>query len=146
MNVPTSSAPNPMLTEIILPGLVEPDGLIVQHRPVPTPGEGQALVEMLATGVSFSEQGMRRGRYPGQPKFPFVLGYDLVGMVRPCSITSVGRASGARFGSLPAAGRSWLTAWPARGTTPATCSSRSSARMACLGSGVSLPMAVGLFL
>ena len=36
---------------------------------------------MLATGVSFGEQGMRRGRYPGQPNFPFVLGYDLVGVV-----------------------------------------------------------------
>jgi NADPH:quinone reductase-like Zn-dependent oxidoreductase len=70
-----------MLTEIVLPGLVGPEGLTVHHRPVPTPGKGQALVQMLATGVSFAEQQMRRGRYPGQPKFPFVLGYDLVGVV-----------------------------------------------------------------
>ena len=69
------------LTEVVLPGVVEPDGLIVRERPIPLPGPGQALVEMLATGVSFGEQGMRRGRYPGQPKFPFVLGYDLVGVV-----------------------------------------------------------------
>lgn len=67
------------LTEIVLPGVVEPDGLIVQHRPIPTAGDGEVLVEMRATGVSFAEQGMRRNRYPGQPKFPFVLGYDLVG-------------------------------------------------------------------
>jgi NADPH:quinone reductase-like Zn-dependent oxidoreductase len=39
------------------------------------------LVEMLSTGVSFAENAMRRKRYPGQPKFPFVLGYDLVGTV-----------------------------------------------------------------
>jgi len=70
-----------MLTEIVLPGLVGPEGLVVHHRPVPAPGKGQALVEVLATGVSFAEQQMRRGRYPGQPKFPFVLGYDLVGEV-----------------------------------------------------------------
>src|SRR4051794_26015692 len=69
------------LTEVVLPGVVEPEGLIVQQRPVPTPGDGQALVEMQAAGVSFAEQGMRRNRYPGQPKFPFVLGYDLVGVV-----------------------------------------------------------------
>ena len=69
------------LTEVVLPGVVEPDGLVVRERPVPTPGTGQALVRMLATGVSFAEQGMRRGRYPGQPKFPFVLGYDPVGVV-----------------------------------------------------------------
>jgi hypothetical protein len=34
------------LTEVVLPGVVEPDGLIVQERPVPSPGAGQALVEM----------------------------------------------------------------------------------------------------
>jgi NADPH:quinone reductase-like Zn-dependent oxidoreductase len=76
-----SAATENMLTEVVLPGVVEPDGLVVQERRIPTPGPGQALVTMLATGVSFAEQGMRRGRYPGQPKFPFVLGYDLVGVV-----------------------------------------------------------------
>jgi NADPH:quinone reductase-like Zn-dependent oxidoreductase len=69
------------LTEIVLPGLVEPDEVLVRHRPVPIPGAGQALVEMRATGVSFAENSMRRGRYPGQPRFPFVPGYDLVGDV-----------------------------------------------------------------
>ena len=69
------------LTEIVLPGLVEPDGLVVQHRPIPAPARGEALVQMLAAGVSFGEQSMRRGLYPGQPKFPFVLGYDIVGTV-----------------------------------------------------------------
>ena len=81
MNDPQASTSTPMLTEIVLPGLVGPESLSINQRPVPTPGEGQALVEMLATGVSFAEKGMRRNRYPGQPKFPFVLGYDLVGVV-----------------------------------------------------------------
>jgi NADPH2:quinone reductase len=36
---------------------------------------------MEATGVSFAEKAMRRDRYPGQPKFPFVPGYDVVGTV-----------------------------------------------------------------
>jgi NADPH:quinone reductase-like Zn-dependent oxidoreductase len=81
MNDPRGSTSTPMLTEIVLPGLVGPEGLNIHRRPVPTPGKGQALVEVLATGVSFAEQQMRRGRYPGQPNFPFVLGYDLVGEV-----------------------------------------------------------------
>jgi NADPH:quinone reductase-like Zn-dependent oxidoreductase len=81
MNDPQAPASVPMLTEIVLPGLVEPGGLVVHQRPVPTPGKGQALVEVLATGVSFAEQQMRRGRYLNQPKFPFVLGYDLIGVV-----------------------------------------------------------------
>jgi NADPH:quinone reductase-like Zn-dependent oxidoreductase len=33
-----------------------------------------------ATGVSFAEQQMRRGKYYDQPEFPFVPGYDLVGI------------------------------------------------------------------
>ncbi|WP_370216852.1 medium chain dehydrogenase/reductase family protein [Kitasatospora sp. GAS1066B] len=66
---------------MVLPGLVEPDGLIVRRRPIPTAAAGQALIRVEASGVSFAEQGMRRGRYPGQPKFPFVPGYDLVGTV-----------------------------------------------------------------
>jgi NADPH:quinone reductase-like Zn-dependent oxidoreductase len=81
MNDPKASISTPMLTEIVLPGIVGPEGLNIHQRPVPTPGKGQALVEVLATGVSFAEQQMRRGRYLNQPKFPFVLGYDLVGVV-----------------------------------------------------------------
>ena len=73
--------PTSTLTEVVLPGAVEPDGVIVQTRRLPRPEKGQALVQMLATGVSFAENAMRRNRYPGQPKFPFVLGYDFVGTV-----------------------------------------------------------------
>jgi len=69
------------MIEIVLPGVVEPEQLRVSERPVPAPGPGQALVRMAATGVSFAEQQMRRGRYYDQPPFPFVPGYDLVGIV-----------------------------------------------------------------
>jgi NADPH:quinone reductase-like Zn-dependent oxidoreductase len=68
-------------TEIVLPGVVEPSGLQVRQRPVPPPAAGHVLVRVEASGVSFAEQGMRRNRYPGQPKFPFVPGYDLIGVV-----------------------------------------------------------------
>src|SRR5882757_4160959 len=69
------------LTEIVLPGVVEPDGLQISTSPVPAPAAGQVVVRMEATGVSFAEQQMRRGRYYDQPPFPFVPGYDLVGSV-----------------------------------------------------------------
>src|SRR3954471_18084234 len=68
-------------TEIVLPGLVEPDGLRVEHRELPRPGAGEALVRVEASGVSFAEQQMRRGKYYDQPPFPFVPGYDVVGTV-----------------------------------------------------------------
>jgi NADPH:quinone reductase-like Zn-dependent oxidoreductase len=69
------------ITEIVLPGIVEPDGLRVQVRDLPAPGEGQAVLRMDATGVSFAEQQMRLGKYFDQPPFPFVPGYDVVGTV-----------------------------------------------------------------
>ncbi|WP_328492120.1 medium chain dehydrogenase/reductase family protein [Streptomyces sp. NBC_00414] len=69
------------LVEVVLPGKVEPEGLRIRHGAVPTAGPGQVLVRMEATGVSFAEQQMRRGRYYDQPAFPFVPGYDLVGTV-----------------------------------------------------------------
>ncbi|MFE4696678.1 medium chain dehydrogenase/reductase family protein [Streptomyces sp. NPDC056738] len=69
------------LVEVVLPGQVEPEGLEIRHGAVPVAGPGQVVVRMEATGVSFAEQQMRRGRYYDQPPFPFVPGYDLVGTV-----------------------------------------------------------------
>lgn len=69
------------LVEVVLPGEVEPDGLQLRRRPIPIPGPGRARLRMEATGISFAEQQMRRGRYYDQPPFPFVPGYDVVGTV-----------------------------------------------------------------
>jgi len=69
------------LVEVVLPGKVEPEGLYLRHGAVPSVGPGRVLIRMEATGVSFAEQQMRRGRYYDQPPFPFVPGYDLVGTV-----------------------------------------------------------------
>ena len=68
-------------TRVVLPGLVEPEGLDVVTGSLDAPRRGQLLVAVEATGVSFAEQSMRRGRYFGQPAFPFTPGYDLVGRV-----------------------------------------------------------------
>jgi NADPH2:quinone reductase len=68
-------------TRVVLPGLVEPAGLFTMTAPMPVPRKGQLLVQVEATGVSFAEQSMRKGRYFGQPSFPFTPGYDLVGRV-----------------------------------------------------------------
>jgi NADPH:quinone reductase-like Zn-dependent oxidoreductase len=68
-------------TEIVLPGTVEPEGLQITTRELPDPGPNQAVVRVEATGVSFAEQQMRRGKYYDQPPFPFVPGYDLVGTI-----------------------------------------------------------------
>ncbi|WP_433580182.1 medium chain dehydrogenase/reductase family protein [Nocardia brasiliensis] len=69
------------ITAIVLPDRVEPDGLQVTTRELLTPAAGQVVLGMEATGVSFAEQQMRRGKYFDQPPFPFVPGYDVVGTV-----------------------------------------------------------------
>ncbi len=68
-------------TEVVLPGVVEPAGLQIRNRELTAPAAGEVLIAVEASGVSMAEQAMRRGRYPGQPRFPFVPGYDLVGRV-----------------------------------------------------------------
>jgi len=69
------------LTQIVLPGKVDADGFRLEQGDIPAPGSGQVLVAVEASGISFAEQQMRRGRYYDQPAFPFVPGYDLVGTV-----------------------------------------------------------------
>ncbi|WP_447034784.1 medium chain dehydrogenase/reductase family protein [Streptomyces sp. DSM 118878] len=67
------------VTEVLLPGIVEPEGIQVRTRPHRPVGPGQVVLAMEAAGISFAEQQMRRGKYYDQPPFPFVPGYDLVG-------------------------------------------------------------------
>jgi NADPH:quinone reductase-like Zn-dependent oxidoreductase len=95
---------NSSVTEIVLPGVVEPSGLQVRERPMPSPGPGQALVRMEATGVSFAEQQMRRGRYYDQPPFPFVPGYDLVGTVAAVGAGVDGGLTGRRVAAVTKTG------------------------------------------
>jgi NADPH:quinone reductase-like Zn-dependent oxidoreductase len=93
-----------MITEVELPGVVEPDGLLLRTRETPRPGPGQALVRMEATGVSFAEQQMRRGTYWQQPPFPFVPGYDVVGTVVETGPDTPRPETGARVAALTMTG------------------------------------------
>lgn len=68
-------------TRVVLPGIVEPEGLRLEQVDLPEPTTGQVLVAVEASGISYAEQQMRRGRYYDQPAFPFTPGYDLVGTV-----------------------------------------------------------------
>ncbi|MGW3892706.1 medium chain dehydrogenase/reductase family protein [Micromonospora chokoriensis] len=96
------------ITEVVLPGVVEPDGLQLHRRAMPVPARGQALVQVEATGISFAEQQMRRALYPGQPKFPFVPGYDLVGTVRAVGPSGDDSLVGTRVAAVTKTG-AWAT-------------------------------------
>ena len=88
------------LVEVVLPGKVEPEGLQIRRGAVPAAGPGQVVIRMEATGVSFAEQQMRRGRYYDQPPFPFVPGYDLVGTVLATGQGVAPELAGARVAAL----------------------------------------------
>ncbi|HYL72240.1 MAG TPA: zinc-binding dehydrogenase [Candidatus Dormibacteraeota bacterium] len=68
-------------TEMVLPHAGAAVRLEKHQRILPAPARGQVIVRVEATGVSFAEQQMRRGRYYDQPTFPFVPGYDFIGKV-----------------------------------------------------------------
>ncbi|MEO6086292.1 MAG: medium chain dehydrogenase/reductase family protein [Umezawaea sp.] len=90
--------------EIVLPGVVEPTGLQVRETTAPAPAAGQVLVRVEASGVSFAEQQMRRGKYYDQPPFPFVPGYDLVGTVTAVGSGVPSTLVGQRFAALTKTG------------------------------------------
>ncbi|MFF1306044.1 medium chain dehydrogenase/reductase family protein [Streptomyces sp. NPDC058307] len=97
------------VTEVVLPGKVAPTGLQLSRRALPAPAAGQALVRVESTAVSFAESAMRRGRYYGQPAFPFVLGYDLVGVVEAVGPGVDRTLVGRRVAALTKTG-GWATA------------------------------------
>ena len=68
-------------TEVVMPREGGPEVLRVGRRERPVAAPNGAVVRVEATGVSFAEVQMLKGRYFAQPKFPFVPGYDLVGTV-----------------------------------------------------------------
>jgi NADPH2:quinone reductase len=94
--------------EIVLPGKVESSGLQVHSRELPAPAEGQAVLRMDATGVSFAEQQMRLGKYYDQPPFPFVPGYDVVGTVTATGPGVDPAMGGRRFAAVTKIG-SWAS-------------------------------------
>jgi NADPH2:quinone reductase len=93
----------------VLPGKVAPSGLQLVRRTLPSPAVGQALVRVESTAVSFAESAMRRGRYYGQPAFPFVPGYDLVGVVEAVGTGVDPTLVGRRVAALTKTG-GWATA------------------------------------
>lgn len=90
--------------EIVIPAMTEPAGLQVRERELAPLGPSDVLIKMEATGVSFAEVQMLRGRYPGQPAFPFVPGYDLVGRVVGVGSAVDGHLVGKRVATITETG------------------------------------------
>jgi NADPH:quinone reductase len=59
------------------------DGLEVMDAPMPTAGQGEVRVRVLASGLEYTDVVIRRHLYPQtmRQRLPFVLGYDVVGEI-----------------------------------------------------------------
>lgn len=57
------------------------DPLVLEDRPVPTPGPGQVLVEIEASGLCHTDIHAAHGDWPVKPAPPFVPGHEGVGLV-----------------------------------------------------------------
>ena len=58
-----------------------PEVLQVREHPAPRPERGEVLVDVAASGISFSEILARVGLYPNAPDPPAVLGYEVAGTI-----------------------------------------------------------------
>jgi NADPH:quinone reductase-like Zn-dependent oxidoreductase len=69
------------VTEMVMTRKGDPTVLQKRESKLPALAANEAMIQIEATEVSYVELRMLRGRFPGQPKFPFVPGYDIVGIV-----------------------------------------------------------------
>ena len=60
------------------------DDLKLEDVAPPTPGPGQLLINVKATGVNYADSIMVAGRYQTQPAFPFSPGLETAGVVARC--------------------------------------------------------------
>ena len=55
--------------------------LVIRDVPIPTPGPGQALVEIVASGVCHTDLHAAEGDWPIRPTVPFIPGHEGAGVV-----------------------------------------------------------------
>ena len=58
-----------------------PEVLTLKQEPVPTPSEGQIVIEVKASGINFADIMAREGHYPAVKSAPFRPGFEVAGTV-----------------------------------------------------------------
>ena len=60
------------------------DDLKLEDLPSPSPGRGQLVIDVKATGVNYADSIMVAGKYQTRPPFPFSPGLETAGIVARC--------------------------------------------------------------
>ncbi len=58
-----------------------PDSIILREADEPTPGPGQVRIAVHAAGINFADLMARMGLYQDAPPYPFVVGYEVAGVI-----------------------------------------------------------------
>ncbi len=58
-----------------------PEVLEIREVAVPEPGPGEVLIQVRAAGINYADIMQRDGLYPGGPKAPFGVGFEVAGVV-----------------------------------------------------------------
>lgn len=82
-SIPAPQAPTQRNRVVRVARYGESDALEVADAPMPTAGRGEVRVRVLAASVNYTEVLIRRHLYPQTMRLrpPFVLGYDVVGVI-----------------------------------------------------------------
>jgi len=82
----------------------EIESLTIDDVPAPTPGPGQLLIDVKATGINFADSLMVAGRYQTRPPLPFSPGLEAAGVVASCGTGVTRVAPGDRVMAILAYG------------------------------------------
>jgi len=55
--------------------------LLIEEVPIPTPGQGEVLIKVMANGVCHTDLHAAQGDWPARPKLPFIPGHEGAGIV-----------------------------------------------------------------
>jgi alcohol dehydrogenase, propanol-preferring len=72
--------------------------LVIEERPIPTPGPGQVLVRIVASGVCHTDLHAADGDWPVKPALPFVPGHEGTGFVAALGAGVANLKAGDRVG------------------------------------------------
>ena len=100
-----SVAPALIQRTLVLRHFGGPEGFELVESPLPSAGEGEVRVRVLAASVQFTDVLLRLGKYPDlKQKPPLVLGYDVVGEIDQLGPAVTGFLVGERVADLTVIG------------------------------------------
>jgi len=76
------------------------DAFEIRDAAIPSPGKGEVVVKVEASGLNYADVMARRGLYKAAPPIPSVLGYDVAGRIHTIGPDTPGFKVGQRVAAL----------------------------------------------